>query len=216
MFDNVLFDFDGTLVDSEPGILSTWRHTFSTLGLPLRTEAELRQLIGPPLVDVVAILTDDPTLQRAIATTYFARYDTVGVHEAAMYDGVAAMLAELRSRGCRLAIATSKTEFIAVQMLEQFDLLPYFDGVAGALRDGSRQHKHQVVNYAMSQLPPGRAIHVGDRSHDVDGARANDLDCIGVLWGYGSAEELIEAGAKELAATPNDVVDIVAGLAPRG
>jgi phosphoglycolate phosphatase len=201
----VLFDFDGTLVNSEPGIVASWRHTFATLGMAERSEAEIRHLIGPPLLELVNDLTDDPELRQAIVATYIDHYDTIGLRHAHVYPGVEELLGELRRDGRTLAVATSKSEHIAVEMLAELELSSYFSVVAGALRDGSRHYKHDVIAHAITQLPQASRVMVGDRLHDVHGARQFDIDCIGVLWGYGDRAELSGAGAVALVADTTEL-----------
>jgi phosphoglycolate phosphatase len=203
----VLFDFDGTLVDSERGIVAGWHHTLRTVGLPDLDDGAIRDLIGPPLVDVAATLAPDAETAQAIVTTYLARYDTVGLYEYTPYAGVEPALAALIARGHRLAVATSKTESIALTMLRHMGWDGYFEVVSGAMRDGSRRHKHEVIRHALDLLGTRDAVMVGDRDHDVNGAHRHALPCIGVLWGYGSATEL--SGADALATTPADLPALI-------
>jgi phosphoglycolate phosphatase len=201
----VLFDLDGTLVDSEPGIVSSWRHTISTLGLPEHSDAELRALIGPPLLDLSVAMTDDVALQRSIVSTYLAHYDSIGLLEATVYAGIEPLLDALHQQEHTLAVATSKSESIARQMLETFGLAHHFAFIGGALRDGTRHHKHDVIEHVLGSLDEGPMMMVGDRLHDVRGARVHGIDCIGVLWGYGSEAELLGAGAVAVVERPDEL-----------
>ena len=210
----LLFDFDGTIVDSEPGIVRTWHHTFARLAMPDLSDIEIRQLIGPPLTWVAEQFTPDPARQAELVRVYVERYDSVGLTEAEIYPGVVEALVDLRDAGFRLMIATAKTEHIARAMLEAFALAPMFEMAVGSLRLGGRRHKHEVIAHVMSELtragdstPPDHMLMIGDRDHDVRGAAANGIDCIGVLWGYGTNHELTSAGAVSLADRPEVLVE---------
>ncbi|MGD9794917.1 MAG: HAD hydrolase-like protein [Acidimicrobiia bacterium] len=210
----LLFDFDGTIVDSEPGIVRSWRHTFSTLSMPDLTDLEIRQLIGPPLTWVAEQFTADPAAQAELVRVYVERYDTIGLTEAEIYPGMFEALHALRDGGFRLMIATAKTEHIAKSMLESFALAPLFERVVGSLRQGGRRHKHEVIGHLLNELERDEGavartslLMIGDRDHDVLGAAASGIDCIGVLWGYGTDHELASAGAACLAERPEVLVD---------
>lgn len=214
----LLFDLDGTIVDSEAGIVRSWRHTFATLSMPDLTDLEIRQLIGPPLTWVAEQFTPDPAAQAELVRVYVERYDTVGLTEAELYPGVVDALGELRAAGHRLMIATAKTEHIAVAMLESFALAPLFERIVGSLRQGGRRHKHEVISHLVAELerdegptPRESMLMIGDRDHDVLGAAHNGIDCIGVLWGYGTQEELTQVGAVALAARPEVLVEQIIG-----
>ena len=204
----VLFDLDGTLVDSSPGIHSSVRHAAAELGLPAPTAAQLRGMVGPPLQDGFALVLGVPVadVPRAVAA-YRAHYAGGALLEASVHRGVPELLTALRAAGAILAVATSKPELFAVRLLRHTGLLPAFASVHGATMDGGVRHKDQVVAAALAAHPAGRdAVLVGDRSHDVLGAAAHGLPCIGAGWGPAEDGELEIAGAAAVAATPADVL----------
>ena len=203
----VLFELDGTLVDSTPGIWTSVRYAAAELGLPPLTPGQLRGMVGPPLQDGFALvlgvpLTDVP---RAVAA-YRAHYTAGALLDVTVHDGVPELLAVLRADGATLAVATSKPEPFAVRVLEHTGLLAAFASVHGATLDGAVRHKDQVVGAALAAHPQGPApVLVGDRAHDVLGAAAHGLPCIGAGWGPAEDGELAAAGAAVVVATPAEV-----------
>jgi phosphoglycolate phosphatase len=207
----VLFDLDGTLVDSSSGIHSSVRHAAAELGLPAPTAAQLRGMVGPPLQDGFALVLGVPVadVPRAVAA-YRAHYAGGALLEATVHRGVPELLTALRAAGAILAVATSKPELFAVRLLRHTGLLPAFASVHGATMDGAVRHKDQVVAAALAAHPAGRdPVLVGDRSHDVLGAAAHGLPCIGAGWGPAEDGELENAGATAVAATPADVLTVL-------
>jgi phosphoglycolate phosphatase len=203
----VLFDLDGTLVDSTPGIWASIRVAAARLGLPAPTPAQLTAMVGPPLEEGFAgafgLAAAD--VDRAVLA-YREHYTAGAMLDAAVYPGIPELLAGLRADGAVLAVATSKPEPFAVRILAHVGLLAAFDSVHGATLDGAVRHKEQVVAAALAAHPDGtRPVLVGDRLHDVLGARAHGLPCIGAGWGPAPAGELEEAGAAAVAATPAEV-----------
>jgi phosphoglycolate phosphatase len=203
----VLFDLDGTLVDSSPGIHASVRVAAAELGLPAPTGEQLRGMVGPPLQDGFALVLGVPIedVPRAV-TAYRAHYAAGALLDVTVHAGIADLLAELRACGATLAVATSKPEPFAVRVLEHTGLLPAFASVHGATMDGAVRHKDQVVAAALAAHPDGRdPVLVGDRSHDVLGAAAHGLPCIGAGWGPAEDGELAAAGAVAVVATPAEV-----------
>ena len=210
----VLFDLDGTLVDSTPGIWSSVRAAAAALGLAEPTPAQLRAMVGPPLQDGFALVLGVPPsdVDHAVAA-YRAHYAAGAVLDVTVHDGVPAVLAELRGRGAVLAVATSKPEVFAVRVLEHTGLLPTFAAVHGATLDGAVRHKDQVVAAALAAHPEGRRpVLVGDRAHDVLGAAAHGLPCIGAGWGQAEDGELVAAGAAAVVDRPAEVLAALAAL----
>ena len=204
----VLFDLDGTLVDSTPGIWASVRAAAEALGLPRPTPEQLRRMVGPPLQDGFALVLGVPPddVPRAVAA-YRAHYSAGALLDAAVYPGVPELLAALAGAGATLAVATSKPEPFAVRLLAHVGLLPSFASVHGATFDGAVRHKDQVVAAALAAHPDGvRPVLVGDRAHDVLGAAAHGLPCIGAGWGPAPPGELADAGAALVAATPREVL----------
>jgi phosphoglycolate phosphatase len=204
----VLFDLDGTLVDSTPGIWASVRVAAAELGLPEPTAEQLRQMVGPPLQDGFALVLGVPEddVPRAVAA-YRAHYSAGALLDVTVYDGIPELLATLTADGATLAITTSKPEEFAVRVLEHTGLRPFFASVHGATLDGRVRHKDQVVAAALAAHPDGeRPVLIGDRAHDVLGAAAHGLPCIGAGWGPAPPGELAAAGAALVAATPAEVL----------
>lgn len=214
-YDTVLFDLDGTLTDSAEGIINCAIYSFEKMGLPLYERDWYRVFIGPPLKVTYAEdcgLNEEDTV-KAIA--YFReRYFTVGKYENCVYGGIEDMLKELKSAGLRLAVATSKLENTAKEILVHFGLDRYFDYIGGGLPDGSRDYKDQVIEYVMDILKADKhkTVMIGDRIHDIEGAKKVGIDSIGALYGYGSREELENAGALFIADTPQDITRLLLNL----
>lgn len=191
----VLFDLDGTLTDSAPGILAGFRHALASVGAPEPTEKQLALVIGPPLIDSFRTMgLAEDAAQRALAA-YFERYDAQGWAENSVFDGIEPVLAELQSRGIRLGVATSKSERFAHRILDHFGLSKYFEFIGGASSDGVRRAKPDVIAHSLRNLglipkeiadggTPG-VIMVGDRDHDVHGAARFGIPAVYVDWGYG-------------------------------
>lgn len=200
MWDTVLFDLDGTLTDSEEGIVNSIAYALSYFGVR-KERAELKKFIGPLLVESLPEYCGFNREQTEEATVRFREYfEERGWLENAPYPGVEDMLRDLRGAGLGLMVATSKPEAQAVRILEHFGLAAYFTHICGAPQstgDGAR--KSSVIRRALSYAGPGTAVMVGDRRHDVAGAHETGLECIGVLYGYGGREELEQAGAEYIA-----------------
>lgn len=210
-YDIILFDLDGTLTDSGPGIMNSAAYAMERFGLH-GDRAMLRRFVGPPLVDSFMDFCGlSPEKAAEAVVVYREYYMARGLYENSVYPGVTQMLDRLLSAGKRLAVATTKLEPTAVLVLEHFGLTKYFEFIAGSL-ENTRTHKAEVVAFALEKtgVPDrSRVLMVGDREHDVIGALENGLDCLGVLYGYGSREELSSAGAALLAGTPQEVTEII-------
>lgn len=209
LYQTILFDLDGTLTDSAPGILNSVRHACQRLELPIPEEAVLRRFLGPPLPASFReyMHLDEAGAQRAVAA-FREYYPTKGIFENAVYPGIPALLADLKAAGRTVVMATSKPEVFARQIMEHFSLDGYFDAICGAASDETRTDKGDVIAYALETAGITRTegvVMVGDREHDVKGAARNGLPCIGAVYGYGSAEELRAAGAVALADTVADL-----------
>jgi phosphoglycolate phosphatase len=210
----VLFDMDGTLVDSTPGIWASIRFAAAELGLPAPTPGQLRSMVGPPLQDgfAAAFGLRGGDVDRAVAA-YRRHYAAGALYDAEVYPGISGLLSALAAGGAVLAVATSKPEPFAVRVLAHTGLLGAFSSVHGATLDGAVRHKEQVVAAALAAYPDGeRPVLVGDRSHDVLGARAHGLPCIGAGWGPAPPGELAAAGAAAVVDTPAGVLAALAAL----
>lgn len=212
-YDVILFDLDGTLTDSGPGIMNAAAYVLERYGLPRADADFLRKFVGPPLVDSFRDFCGFGPEKAVEAIGVFREYyEPRGVFENSVYPGVPEMLQKLLDAGLRLVVATSKLEPTALRVLEHFDLARYFELAAGSLADNTRTRKAEVVAWVLEKTgvtDKSRALMVGDREHDVIGARENGLACLGVLYGYGSRAELKSAGAAALAETPREAAEII-------
>lgn len=195
MYDTIFFDLDGTLTDSAPGILNAVRFALEGEGMPVPPEKELMWFIGPPLTtELQAAFGIGGEEAAALVRRFQVYFKKDGMFENRVYDGVPDMLERLLASGRRAAVTTSKPEPFARTILEHFGLSHYFTAIVGsALDERTRATKAEVVAQALETLKPERVLLVGDRCHDVEGAHANEIPCLGVLYGYGSREELSEA-----------------------
>jgi phosphoglycolate phosphatase len=213
---HVLLDLDGTLSDSEPGIMRSLQWACEQEGFRIPNEQEVRSVIGPPFeIGLPSIGIPDDALERVI-NTYRTRYERIGAFENTLYDGIIEMLDSMAAAGLSLSIATAKPEQTAHPILDYFGLSDRFDVRAGATMTSERRTKAQVIDHALHEFGiwghpdvGDMVIMVGDRDHDVHGAMHHGIACIGVTWGYGSIEELLTAGAVALAETPADVAESV-------
>ena len=218
MYEVILFDLDGTLTDPGDGITNSVAYALEKLGRPVPPRAELYPFIGPPLYESFMDFCglDRKTAMEAVER-YREYYREQGIWENQVYEGIPELLAALRAAGKQLLVATSKPEEFAVQILERFGLAPYFSFVSGASMDSRRVRKADVIRRALAHqgLAPGpELVMVGDREHDVLGAKEVGLACVGVLFGYGSRPELEAAGAVKIAATVPELGDILLEGAP--
>lgn len=194
----VIFDLDGTLTDSAAGIVASFRHALEHIGAPVPDGDLAQRLVGPPMHHTLAGMGLGEQTDAAIAA-YRADYTNRGWLMNTMFDGVTALLADLRAAGVRLAVATSKVEPTARKILAHFSLDGFFEVVAGASIDGTRSAKSEVLAHALEQLAPlpARVLMVGDRRHDVDGAAAHGIDTVLVGWGYGQSDYPTDAAADD-------------------
>jgi phosphoglycolate phosphatase len=209
----VLFDLDGTLTESGPGIVRSVAYALDAVGLAPLDAAALARFIGPPLLDSfrdVAGLDEAAVLEASVA--YRRYFKERGMYENAVYPGVADLLRSLRDAGRRLAVATSKPTPYALPIIEHFGLREYFEAVCGPDSDGPNADKSIVVADALAVLdvlPGPHVVLIGDRFHDVVGAHTNGIACIGVLWGYGSRAELTTAGADALVTDVDELATLL-------
>ncbi len=197
-----LFDLDGTLTDPGEGITRSVAYALSFFGIEVKDRTALYPFIGPPLVDSFSTFYGfSPEQARQAVERYREYFSRQGIFENELYPGIKELLEDLKRHGVRILLASSKPELYARKILEHFQLLPFFDFVAAATMDDTRSKKTDVVRYALEScgISPDRAVMIGDRHHDIEGAKDNALESIGVLWGYGSREELSAAGATLLA-----------------
>ena len=211
-FENILFDLDGTVINSEVGVTSCVVYALKKFGIDETDRALLRKFLGPPLSDsFMRFYGFDAEKAEKAVEYYRERYVPIGVHENEVYEGIPELLSELRAAEKKLYIATSKPEHFAKGILAELSLDKYFDGVFGSTLDESRNTKDKVLAYAINEigLDKSSSVMIGDRFHDVEGAKANGLPCVGVLYGFGDREELLGAGAVAVAETPNELKKIL-------
>jgi phosphoglycolate phosphatase len=203
--DAIYFDLDGTLTDPKPGITRSIQYALQKLGHhTVPTEDELTWCIGPPLrASFAKILGAEDHADRAVSL-YRERFSDVGLYENGVYDGIGDVLTTLSQSGQRLFVATSKPHVFATRIVEHFGLRHHFEQVFGSELDGTRVDKSDLLQYALkiAAVDPAKTVMIGDRSHDMVGAGNNGMKRIGVLYGYGSKDELIGAGAQQVCATP--------------
>jgi phosphoglycolate phosphatase len=205
-----LFDLDGTLIDSELGIVACVRHAFEQLGVP--APAELRHWIGPPLRHSFGpLLGHDPVRVEAAVEHYHQRFHAIGWREHTVYPGVDAMIGRLLDAGHELAIVTSKPQRHAAPIVESLPFAKAFSRLYGPDPSSPHSEKASMIAAALADFgaAPEQAVMIGDRHFDIDGAVANRVRGIGVLWGFGSREELEGAGAHALAATPDELTRLL-------
>lgn len=208
---SVLLDLDGTLVDPKAGILGGYRHTLTTLGRDVPEDDQLTWVIGPALrLSFARLLGPDADIEAAVAL-YRGYYSSRGLYEASVYPGIIEALAHLRSAGWRLMICTAKVEAYARRMAGHFGLAALVDGIYGADPAGTLDDKAVLMRHLLHSegLDPADAVMVGDRKFDCLAASANGVASVGVLWGYGSLEELTEAGAHRICATPETLPAVI-------
>ncbi len=214
----LLFDLDGTLTDPGEGITNSVAYALNKFGIVVEDRRELYPYIGPPLTDSFMRCHGLTPAQAVQALAYYREYFSVnGMFENIPYDGIAELLKTLQGRGYTLLIATSKPEEFTVQILQHFSLDRYFSFVAGNTLDESRPTKASVIAYLRERFPDicaDNAVMIGDRKYDVEGATQNGLPSIGVLYGYGSREELETAGASAITENLEELLASIEKLLP--
>ena len=196
----IFFDLDGTLTDSGEGIINCAAFTLEHFGLPVPSREEMRVFVGPPLRDTFVKFGVAPDQADNAVEVYRSRYIPIGKFENHPYPGIEDLLIRLKSEGHRLFVATSKPETTSVEILDKFGLSHYFEVIAGATMDGSRDEKAQVIAYLLGIVGKlDDTVMVGDTAFDVIGAAAHGIPTIGVSWGYGLVSDMANAGAKAIA-----------------
>ncbi len=221
---SVLLDLDGTLVDSRPGILASYRAALHALGHEPDETFDIRQVIGPPLEDAMRVLLQpygDDRVDEALAA-YRQHYSESGFLGSEPYPGIVQSIEQMKRSGLRLHLATSKRVDFAIRILGHWKLAAYFDGIDGSLPDGALAHKPELLAHVLARygLSPSQSLMVGDRRYDISGAHAVGMRGLGVLWGYGTRDELETAGADQLVDSPADltrtVLSMIGGEHPTG
>ena len=215
MFKTIFFDLDGTLTDPGEGITNSVAYALEKFGITVSQRAELYKFIGPPLADAFEEYYGFSKEKALKAVEYYREYfRDKGIFENKVYDGIENLLELLKNDGYEIILATSKPEEFAERILEHFNLIKYFDCVAGSAMDGSRIKKADVIMYAVEKHGVSdlkSCIMIGDREHDIIGAKATSISSMGVLYGYGSKNELTKAGATYIAENVRDIYGILKG-----
>lgn len=209
-YDIALFDLDGTLIRSERGVVGAVVYSLERLGIPYGDRDRLKVFIGPPLrqsyMSVFGMTEEEA--ERAVAE-YRVYYRAKGVFDNDAYDGISSVLERLKSEGYKLAVATSKPKTFAEKILGDLGLYGYFDAVAGAELDGAMSDKAELIRSATRALGGGSVVMIGDTRFDVNGAKEVGVDSVGVLYGYGTREELVSAGATYIAREVCDIPSLL-------
>lgn len=212
-YQTIIFDLDGTLTDSQTGIINSLTYSFKKLGLVLPSRSELMTFIGPPLSQSFQDFCGLSESETQEAISYYRQYfSDKGWKENQLFPGAKELLNDLKAAGKTLLIASSKPEVFIKQILNYFDISSYFTSIAGATLNSRRSQKSEIIAYVLKEAGiqnTNRAIMVGDRKYDVEGAKANGLPAIGLLLGFGSKEELEEAGATAIAKDFKDLKKIL-------
>lgn len=207
-----LFDLDGTLTDPAIGITNSVMHALEKYDIHVEDRSELYPFIGPPLDYSFKTFYGFSDEQAVQAIKYYREYFSVtGLFENSVYDGIPEMLEKLKEKGVKIALATSKPYEFSIKILKHFDLYKYFDFFGAATMDGRISKKEDVISTLLNEMGAqnkDEILMVGDRYHDIEGAKANDLKSAGVLWGYGSKEELQNAGAEYILSEPFEILQL--------
>jgi phosphoglycolate phosphatase len=211
VYATVLFDLDGTLADSQAGIVASYIHAVSAFG-QVADETTIRQWIGPPLHEGFAALGVPQDQIESAITTYRAYYAETGMYQNQLFAGVAEMLADLTAAGITLGLATSKLQKFAEAILTHFGIVEHFEVVAGATADRSRISKEDIVAFALESLgrpEPSTVALVGDRKYDMHAAAYHGLHAVGAAWGYGGKEELEASGSEVITEDPRTLTAVL-------
>ena len=209
---NVLFDLDGTLTDPKEGITRSIKYALDKLGKPVPATEELLWCIGPPLKESFKeiLKSDDDTAETAL---YFYReyFKERGIFENELYSGITKVLEKLNNKGLKLFVVTSKPYVYANEILTHFNLMNFFKEIYGSFLSGKLTNKGELIACTLKneKIPPEKTLMVGDREHDITGAKENDVRSIGVTYGYGTEKELKDSGADFIVDSPEEIIEIV-------
>lgn len=211
-YQNVLFDLDGTLTDPAEGITNAVAHALRRMGKAVPPREELLCYIGPPLTYGFIEYAGVPASEADHAVElYREHFATKGLFENKMYEGVPELLRSLKDAGIGVYLATSKPTVFSERILNHFCIAEYFDGIVGSELDGRRVDKTEVIRYVLDTygIPRDSAVMVGDRKFDIAGALSEGIAAIGVSYGYGTPEELTDAGAEVIAKSPEELLGMI-------
>lgn len=208
----ILFDLDGTITDSAQGIMNCYNYAFEQMGFEKQSDEVLRSFVGPPVLFNMASVVGADNADEAFKHYIYRTIDLKAcITENRVYSGMVNALRLLNDSGKELFICTSKGRPVSCDILNHYDLIDYFKSVYGANSDGSGAEKTDIIGRALTEneLDPSTTVMIGDRSHDIEGAKAHKMRSIGVGWGYGSEEELRDAGADVFVKTPEELIVLI-------
>lgn len=215
---HLLFDLDGTLTDPYQGITRCISHALLALGRPVPPQVELQWCIGPPLKNSFTTLlaSDDDKLAEEALAIYRERFGSVGLYENELYEDIPETLSALQDMGHMLYVATSKPTVYAAEIIGHFGLQQYFKAIHGSELDGTRSDKTDLISHILQDetITSSSALMVGDRKHDMIGAKANGVCGVGVLWGYGTEDELEASGADICISHPKELKTVISYFPP--
>jgi phosphoglycolate phosphatase len=207
----ILLDMDGTICDSGRGIINSITYALDSLGIEIPDLTDFKQFLGPPIRDSFRkhfSHLDGDKIEEVVAK-YRERYVPIGMYENDLYPGISELIKDLKADGRTIILATGKVQDTAEDILKHFDLMQYFDLTAGCELDGTRSYKHEIIHYALEKLgalhEKKSAVMIGDRHYDITGAAKTGITSVGVLYGYGTREELAEHGADYIAESVADL-----------
>lgn len=213
-FKYILFDLDGTIVNTKEGITRCVEYSLSHFGISVKNRDELEVFIGPPLHKSFQVYYGfDEEKSMDAVSKYRERYKDIGIFECNPYEGIVELIKELYKNNYYIGLATSKPEEYAIRILEKFKLLEYFRVVTGSNMDGSRTDKDEVIKEAIERFGASgkeeEFLMIGDRHHDIDGAKKNGIKTVGVSYGFAKGGELVEAGADYIVTFPFQIKEIL-------
>lgn len=212
MYKYYFFDLDGTLTDPGIGITNAVMHALKAYDIKVEDRSTLYPFIGPPLKDSFMKYFNFSEEQAVEAIVHYREYFSAkGLFENEMYEGIPIVLRKLKDRQIKLVLATSKPDEFSIRILKHFGIYDYFDFIAASTMDERRTGKDEVIAYGIETLEiadKSEILMIGDREHDVIGAKKNGLKCAGVLYGYGNLEELENAGADFIVKSPMDLLNL--------
>lgn len=213
MYKYILFDLDGTLTDPGIGITNSVMHALKKFGIEVEDRTQLYSFIGPPLIDSFQKYYGFDEEKAKLGLEYYREYFSVkGLFENTEYEGTKKMLSTLKERGYILSLATAKPDEFSIKILKHFDIFEYFDFIGAATMDEKRTKKEEVIQYVLESLnitDKSEVLMVGDRFNDIEGAKKCGVDSMGVTFGYGSREELEQAGAKYIVDNVDELLSIL-------
>lgn len=213
MYNNILFDLDGTLTDPGIGITNSVAYALKKFGIQVENRESLYKFIGPPLIDSFREFYGFDEEKANIGVKFYREYfSDKGIFENTVYDGIESLLKALKAANKKIILATSKPEIFAERILKHFGLEIYFDTIAGSTLDTERNTKSAVISYALelSNISDmSDTVMIGDRKHDIIGAKANNLKSIGVLYGYGDFDELSKSHADYIVASVGELKEFL-------